>query len=270
MSAYLYWTDSLGATKILYFDAVTESSHQLQSEVVEHQVEIGVDVTDHIRPKVPRVTLSTFVSNHPIVSQDEIGAKIASTGGPVIGELVGVQKGSVTGQQLFIPQVAPTLQPNPQSIVLNILSAVGSALVGAKTYNVNVLTFDQEFDNVKDVYQALEKARIESQLFNIVTTVRTYSSMALEDFNLTNSAGNSGGMFHLELKQVRLVSAKSVTLPKPKEVNATTTINKGAKNTKEVYSSVAFKGIKAGGDWVGVDIFQGYKPSGSTVATPVD
>lgn len=47
-------------------DACMTENHQLDSEVTDHPVERGADVTDHVRPKPAVVTLDCVISNTPV------------------------------------------------------------------------------------------------------------------------------------------------------------------------------------------------------------
>jgi hypothetical protein len=51
---------------LITIDACLEESHQLDSEVTDHEVEEGFSVSDHARPKPAVVTLRCFVSNTPL------------------------------------------------------------------------------------------------------------------------------------------------------------------------------------------------------------
>lgn len=255
MGAYMYWTDELGDSKILYFDVCTDEQHHLQSEATEHPVEKGADVTDHVRPKVARLSLSYFVSNTPIICKQDLANKISQP-----GTLYGVQDGSVEGVEIKPPVYEPTLLAGATQVLNpnNALNTIVRAIFGARQYKAQVLQFSEPFDNVKEVYQTLERARQASQLVSVVTSVRTYSNMSFEDITQgkTSDTG-TGATFKVELKEIRLVSAKKVNLPVPKEDNGKVLVNKGSKGPKEVKASVWFKGTEALGKWVDVDIFKG-------------
>ena len=259
MGAYLYWTTKQGDSKILYFDVVTEVQHALGSEIVESPVEEGVDVTDHIRPKVPMVTLSAFVSNHPIITKDEAANAIALLGPNPTGKIYGAQKGSVKALNIPTIKYDPPFVPTPGGALNALTTAIGSLLTTPKDYAANTLQFDGQFDNVKEVYKVLEFARGESQLVNCVTEVRNYSSMGIEDVQLIRNPGTgTGAEIKVQLRQVRLVSTRSVNIPKPADPNATAAVDKGSKNTKDAKISVAAKGVKALANFGGVsDVFSG-------------
>lgn len=258
MGAYLFWTAKAGDNRILYFDVCQDEQHDLASDIVEHPVEQGVDITDHIRPKVPQVSLTGFVSNTPIYSKSEIAGFIAASGPNPTGKIIGAQNGDVKGVEIKPNFYEPPLQPTPGSLLTNGLTAIANALFGRRQYKANVLKFDTEFDNVKDIYRALDFARGEAQLFNVVTSSRVYSNMGLMNINVSrNPETGTGAIFKLDLKQVHLVSTQRATLPTPKEPSGKKSVNKGTKNTKEVEESVAIKLLDKLGNFTGVQITPG-------------
>ncbi|HSY24917.1 MAG TPA: hypothetical protein VK841_22485 [Polyangiaceae bacterium] len=64
--AYLEWVDSTGTTKTFIFDNVLSEEWDDGADITEHPVEKGPDVADHIRDKLPIVTLVVHATNEPI------------------------------------------------------------------------------------------------------------------------------------------------------------------------------------------------------------
>lgn len=267
MGAYLYWTNDVGLSKILWFDVVTEEGQNRSAEATEHPVEEGVDVTDHVRPKVPRITLATFVSNTPISNKVEVAARIGGMQGIGTKRLIGAQPGDLTGHELVVPSYDPPLQPTPGSLLNAALGAISSLLTSKKQYKAQTLTFPTEFNNVKEVHDELIGLIETSQRVSVATSNRTYANMVIEDCSMSRTADTgTGATIHLEMKEIRVVSALSVTAPKPApDSNADARKNKGAQGTKKVQESLAFKGIDAVGHYGGVEVFEGYNPAGNTV-----
>lgn len=50
----------------LMLDASVNENHQQGAEVTKHRVEVGADVTDHVRPLPPKITIEGVVSNAPL------------------------------------------------------------------------------------------------------------------------------------------------------------------------------------------------------------
>jgi len=65
---YLSWTDDSGTTQTLIFDLVESEEWSSGSDISEHPVEAGANVTDHVRPRLRQVKLRIFATNQPIDS----------------------------------------------------------------------------------------------------------------------------------------------------------------------------------------------------------
>lgn len=252
MGAYLYWQDKLGVPKILYFDLVTQEQHHLKTEATSFPVEEGVDITDHVRPEVDRVSLQTFVSNTPIIEVIETSGKVKHT-----GKLLGVQVATLQSRTLDVKAYEPPLAPTPGSVLNALTSAIGNLLTGRKEYKASVLAFTKEFDNIQEVYDTLRKIRTDSQRVSVVTSTRTYANMILEDINMTRSADTgTGATFSVDCKEIRIVSALKVLAPRAAASSGFPRKNNGAKGPTDVDDptkrySIAAKGLNALGNFGG-------------------
>lgn len=54
------------AFDVLVIDATMQETHSAASEVTEHPVEVGSDITDHIRPKPIEVRIDGIITNAPL------------------------------------------------------------------------------------------------------------------------------------------------------------------------------------------------------------
>lgn len=72
-----------GKTQIgsIRFDATLQETHQDSSDITEHPVEEGFNVSDHIRQKPPTLTLTGIISNTPLSSEQ--AQRVVSAGGGV-------------------------------------------------------------------------------------------------------------------------------------------------------------------------------------------
>lgn len=72
-----------GKTQIgsIRFDATLQETHQDSSDITEHPVEGGFNVSDHIRQKPPTLTLTGIISNTPLSSEQ--AQRVVSAGGGV-------------------------------------------------------------------------------------------------------------------------------------------------------------------------------------------
>ncbi len=76
------WTQETGALAAIEADVSQHEGHEITSEVTEHAVERGSDISDHAKPSSGNVTLEGIISNHPIVvpstQMDGVTGKIQS------------------------------------------------------------------------------------------------------------------------------------------------------------------------------------------------
>lgn len=249
MGAFISWVDTNGTPKVLWFDVVTEEGHHLKSEITEFPVEEGADITDHIRPDNDRITLSTFVSNTPIITKAEVRSQLKNPPTTIIG----VQTGIVGGKTLDVPSPPLPDLPTPGALLQAIGSAISNLITGKKEYKAQVLTFPRDFDNVSEVYDCLLGLRRDSQLVDVVTSVRTIKSMALENIEMfkSNETG-TGAKFSIDLKAVRLVSVLSVKAPRPASSIGFNKTNAGAKGATPAAprESLLVKGINGIGKYL--------------------
>lgn len=67
---------------VVQFDASVSEGHGKEAEVPDHPVEVGADISDHIRRKPETLNVNGIVTNHPIVFLASLNAP-----SPKLGEL---------------------------------------------------------------------------------------------------------------------------------------------------------------------------------------
>jgi hypothetical protein len=237
---------NLAGAQIIWFDATMTEVHGLANDVTEHPVEDGPDITDHIRPQQDTFRMTAFVTNHPYRTVDQILADL-----PRQADLVwGAQTGSV--KPLALEYTTSPFVPG----LSNAINAVGNALAsgqglqGQKTFLTQTLQFDQQFDNVSEVYEALRTLKDDGTLVEIVTSIRSYEDMVVKEVVMDRDPQTGdGARFTIDFKQVRIVT--TATVPAPKEVSAQAKVDKGMKgskpNTPQKIVSFAAKGSNGAG-----------------------
>lgn len=224
--AFLKWTPEGAPRQTLQFDVVTNEQQEGSSEITEHPVEVGPNVTDHVRSKLNVVTIEGFISNEPLYDTGERGASLRTA-------------------QLDVKTYTPPLAPTPGAL----FSALGggvSRLFGAvpQQTSVSVLQFDREFDAVAETHEILENLRTTAQLIDLYTTTAEYQNMILERVTLPRDASSgTGGKFQLSFRQIRLVEVKLVTAPVPTEVRGKKAVKKGPKGPEPVKDPVKLKSV---------------------------
>ena len=246
MSAFIYWTTPLGASKTLWFDVTTEESHVLQSEVTMNPVEQGIQISDHVRPLADDLKLTVYVSNTPIVTRGEVASHI----GRPEATLVGANAGAVESVPLDVQLYEQTFSPTPGGVTTAISGALKGLISSPKDFKASVLKFRSVNDNVGDVLRTLRELRNTPTFLTVVTSTHTYKDMILVEAQLTRSAvfGSSAGI-NLSLKQVRVVRTKTTNVLELKQTVAATpiikpTVDKGKQSPTKL-SSGLYKGAKA-------------------------
>lgn len=224
--AFLKW-DPVGAPRqTLQFDVVTNEQQEGTSEITEHPVEVGPNVTDHVRSKLNVVTLEAFVSNEPLYDTGGRGASL---------------RAATLDVKLYTPPFAPT----PGALFSAIGGGVSRLFGGApQQVSANVLQFDREFDAVAETHAILETLRTTAQLIDLYTTTTEYQNMILERVSLPRDASTgTGGKFQLSFRQIRLVEVKVVTAPVPTEIRGKKAVKKGPQGPEPVKDPVVKKSV---------------------------
>ncbi len=215
--------DAGGSLAVIEFDATLSETHIGTSIVTEHPVEKGVNISDHVRPDVDRLTLEVMVTNAPI---------------KVPGSNLDGATGGVAPLELTIP----TTTELPIAI-----PGVGAALKGAgllngtTTVKANVLQFEA-FDRVSSVYHELKTLQETATIITIGTSLREYTNFVFKTVTEPRQAGDGDSMkIQIEAQQIRFALAKTVAAPKSPV--AAKKVNRGPKPTTEVQpkTSLALK-----------------------------
>jgi len=193
MAAYIIPDD--GSERVVTFDVIEDENHETASEITEHPVEVGVDVTDHVRPLPDRITLVGYVSNQPIAPNPF------------------TQRGELRSFKLEIPEWEVPLEGTPGSLYRNAVSAVEGAIFGAPERTAQVLVFPEVFDAPRETHEILLELQKNAVLLQVLTTLRWYEDMILERVSAPRRAGDSGVAFAMDLRQLRVVESGQVASP---------------------------------------------------------
>ena len=238
MGAYLAWPPG-AETTYLYFDVVVTESAELGTQITEHVVEQGPDVTDNVRVALNKITLEVFVTNEPLIEDP--------------------QWGSGTTQAYGTLNTYGTAQPNPKPYpeltaqswftlpigvpIINALAAheedvtftpqVGLDPTRGGALNPILLQFSGQFDAVSKTQDALDKLRKGATLLTVYGSKAIYENMVIESFApVRNEETGTGGSFTIQLKEIRQVSTSIVTAPNTSVPRAQTGGSKGSQSPK--------------------------------------
>ncbi len=186
----LIWLADSGQAYNIAFDAVTNETHGATSTITDHPVEVGANISDHIRPDADTVNLTGVVSNTPILLP----------GDHVDGaERVDIKvQGRAKTVRVPIPGVG---------------ALIGAIEVGQEPQGT-VLGFSPGFDRVAAVYAELLDCRAKGRLFRVITTLRTYENMGMQSLTVTRDANSGNALnFVIDFKEVFIGSTEDVPVP---------------------------------------------------------
>jgi len=199
---YMTWQDDAGHTNVLRPNVQVEESITLDSDITEHPVETGSDITDHIRSKPDMVEVEWFFSD-------------------------AVTRSDVLDPHPDIEQVELKAQ-DPAGLTLASLTSTSNLLTGA----INLLTPKVKYfasfyvppdkPRYVDAYDKLQELRNNATLVSIKTTTALFDEMAIESVSIsrTNGEGN-GAKIGIRLKHVRFVQSDiTLAVPLPKDARA--------------------------------------------------
>lgn len=209
---HMTWDDpNGGASGSFTFDLVVTELHERDSQVADHPVESGINITDHTRPDPDHVTLDVFVSQSPL---------------------------NVEGSQL--EHVVLNLPAQPIPLALNGVPWAGASS-GPVTVNAQVWTMPSAGKNyVVDAYSLFTWLRDNAILITLITPAAYYQNMLLKKITKRRDKGTGiGASFALEFREVRIVSTTLTDAPKPSQPTADVEKDKGVVTPTTPKKSVA-------------------------------
>ena len=251
-SAMLQYNDAVSVNNLLTFSVVESEEWDEDAEVTEHPVEVGGNVADHVRVSLVKCTLKVFNSNEPIRKSVQLGNYSYQPNRAALTLPIPVP--TWTSQPLTLtyptwdnPIMARALLQGAGGLVGgavggatgNLVGAAAGGILGglvlaAKEVDVTQQTtaglqptdripptFDVDqwaavTDYVHEMHMLLVDLKNAAQQFTVLGSKRTLSPMVIESlsFSRTNHTG-SGEEVTIGLKEVRIVSTKTVPLPVP-------------------------------------------------------
>lgn len=194
MAAYIIPAD--GSRRIVTFDAIEAEQHESVAEITDHPVEVGANITDHIRPTPDRLSITAYTSNQPLVVNPN------------------TKRGVFQAIKIRTPQwQVPIFPPTPGAIFRNLIATVDGSLFGGPEVVATVLAFDEPFDAIAETYEVLREFQENGVLLQILTTIRDYEEMVIERVSAPRTAGDSGVAFGIDFRRIRVVESGSVKSP---------------------------------------------------------
>lgn len=203
MAVFLSWVDSDSNVSSLLLDASPGRTHTASAQVTEHPVEKGTPATDNIRPLPRKLSIEGFITNTPI-GPPPVAKQIAGSGAGGTVFLPANDVGGGAGVDAEVTTV--TIYPK---------TTIATYIRGPRPpEQVTALDFLEEFDRVTESFVSLVQAVQHGCLFDIATSLATYSNMAATSMTVTETNHAAQALqFTMEFQELRIVTAKAALVP---------------------------------------------------------
>jgi hypothetical protein len=178
---------------VFVFDVVTGETHEGINEPTKFPVELGADISDHIKVNPTKYTVTGVVSMTPN-GGSPIPTVLQIEPLPVPGPFVAAEE-TIAG---LLSGGGPPFGPQAPTIV-------------SPLYPFNGL----DADPISDAHDALEGIRTRKVLCVITSTTKEYTDMALSSLTLNRKDDEGKGEFTLIFEKIITVQSATVAAPKP-------------------------------------------------------
>jgi len=228
-----------GEMAMISIDATVEETHGSSALITEHAVEVGSNVTDHIRPENDKLSLLFMISNTPI---NVPGSHMDGATGDIQPLNIFLQQAPrrADGNPIQVTPFVPgrfiafgaRIPPTPERPIFEPQPLLPGDIAGED--GVSVLQFSQEFDRVRAVYDELRGIIGTGTLVTIITSLRSYENMALANLTTPRDAEHGNAVeFAADAVQVKIVSTETVAAPDPVESRADPSGGRGGQGTED-------------------------------------
>lgn len=114
-------------------------------------------------------------------------------------------------------------------------STIGARVRKVADVEANVLVFDAEFDRIQEVFEALDRLRVEAVPLTVATRLRTYEDVQI--VNIQNPRESSDGdslRFVVDIQEVRIAETRTVAAPEAREPRGRSRRNRGGQEAEDV------------------------------------
>lgn len=206
--ALFRWKDNAGVELYVKFDAVKVVEFAQEAEVSKHPVEQGPDVADHIRPLLPTVNVTAYMSNTPLYTND------------------GVDQRAEWGQ-IELP-VTPRRRR-----LSNPAGAVEDSFTDNSPIQIYGLIFNDLSSRVREVKEKLKEALENGYLLSIEDNDENLENLAINrNSSIRSLEDGDGATIQLQCEQIKLTTVETVSAPEPAEIRGRAPKKIGAQATK--------------------------------------
>lgn len=176
------------AFDVLVIDATMQETHSAGSEVTEHPVEVGSDITDHVRPKPIEVRIDGIVTNAPLQTDLLSAALGASPLAPGLA-LANAAALALIGKAEFTKDAYNTLRRIRDNAVLVVLNTAYEAYENMVMSDLQIVR-DQHTGDALHFTATFRQIVIvdAAQLVNLPTIAQDASDIGSQSTSTASSA----------------------------------------------------------------------------------
>jgi len=227
---------------VMDLQMVVNTTHEHTSEITEHAVERGANITDHIRATPDRVQMQIYVSNCPVFD-DRLTMQAQQIDWPTYTQdlkttPIGLPKNpgpsfpSVGALASAVGSLVDSIFSSPPSYASTTWGPPKAASQGVAAM---LYGFAVPFDGVQDALAKLEPLRVNGELLELYTPKRAYDNMVLSSIQMTRGREDGdGATLNLTFRSIRLVESKLTRAPAASVPLAKPVEDKGAQAAKEI------------------------------------
>jgi len=194
----------------LYFDAIQGESVELASDVFEHPVQDGPNISDYARQMPRKVTLRCLVSNTP--------------------------SGDIPAFPLELNRVNFELPVSPNRTLFGIIGRMFTGNIPA-TKASGALVYQpvgaSDTDRVSLTEEILEDLKNGRQLLTVHTSQRDYPNMQIAHIRKDHDDSSDAAAFVIDFQEIRIAERKTIAAPVPAETRGNPAKNKGTQTVKQ-------------------------------------
>lgn len=197
---------------VLLLDASLNESHSRSATVTDHEIEDGTNISDHIRLNPDKLIIQGLISDVPL-----------STIGLIFGTGISALTGGV---KELIPGGFGTAAAQAAGLGLGSLAGL---ITGTPR-------------DPSDAFKYLEELFNDRQKFTVVTKLKRYDSMVIENLDVPRNSTVGGGLeFTIAMKKIKIVKSATVLVPafSTRAAGASSKNKSGKQATKESDSPAA-------------------------------
>lgn len=222
---------SIGSTATIFLDATVKEMFDAPSEVTQHPVERGVDISDHIILRPQKLSISGKITETPFTQGGQIAGVVSSVAAKIganLGGALGGVNGSAVGGAAATVGASKTLA----GVINQPKSVTGANINDPESGDRNYRDLPTENSRLRDAVAEFLNLRETRQAVTIITGLKQYKNFALTSFKVTRDQ-STGQSITVDLEFQEIATAESASIAIPKTPKGLPNNNQGKKGGVE-------------------------------------